>query len=640
MSELSSDTISAKAGIKMPPDDQPLSKGLKKPAAGYDKYINWKIFFVPVLLFFGLLFLPTPDAMKDVGAEYQVGPKAVKSYIVATLFNAELNQSEQWQLLTANIMEQNMRMGALTRDRFLKRDVKWCKKYKIVVEEDNLQQAKGYIEGKITDEAYLTLMKASFDLRTKGLDYKALSGKDRAAADRGAWGIKVSIAMAVFVVICFLTECIPLPGVAFCVGLILIFTGVLPYEEVAGLYWSDSVWFIMGSLMFAAAFVKTGVDKRVCLMMFNKLAVPNVRWISLVMFVVIAPAAAFVSDHALAAMFLPIGMLLYENSLTKEIPEDPQLGKLLMMTIVMACNIGGPGAPSGGARNVIMVGYLRDMFGYDIGFFQWVTYCFPFVVVMIPVAWILINWLFKPRVHSLAPAMDHLRNEIVRMGRWNAKQIWALIIFVAMLFLWFTEKDLYEAGILPIRMGVGVVAVGGAIAYLLAGVVNWRDYQQKVDWGVVWLYAGAIIFGRTLDSTGAAYWLARTATDALAPLGMDSGLPLLAVSNGLTAVVTNLMADGPAAAAIGPVTLNIAALVHPGSTFLPFMAMSTAIASSFAYCLIIGTPPNAIIYSSGYVTAKDFLRMGVTLWVASQIVLLALNAFYWQFRGFGGLPGF
>jgi di/tricarboxylate transporter len=206
------------------------------------------------------------------------------------------------------------------------------------------------------------------------------------------------------------------------------------------------------------------------------------------------------------------------------------------------------------------------MFGYDIGFFQWVTYCIPFVVVMIPVAWILINWLFKPRFHSLAPAMDHLRNEIVRMGRWNAKQIWALIIFVAMLFLWFTEKDLYEAGILPIRMGVGVVAVGGAIAYLPAGVVNWRDYQQKVDWGVVWLYAGAIIFGRTLDSTGAT--------------------------------------------------------------------------SSFAYCLIIGTPPNAIIYSSGYVTAKDFLRMGVTLWVASQIVLLALNAFYWQFRGFGGLPGF
>jgi len=79
----------------------------------------------------------------------------------------------------------------------------------------------------------------------------------------------------------------------------------------------------MGSLMFAAAFVKTGVDKRVCLMMFRKLAVPNVRWITLIFFVIISPLAAFISDHALAAMFLPIGMLLYQNSLTREIPEDP-----------------------------------------------------------------------------------------------------------------------------------------------------------------------------------------------------------------------------------------------------------------------------------------------------------------------------
>jgi solute carrier family 13 (sodium-dependent dicarboxylate transporter), member 2/3/5 len=640
MTEHSAVSISAKTGIKMPPEKDQISQREKKPVTGYDKYINWKIFIVPVVLFFAILFLPTLDTIKDVGTEYQLGPKAVKSHIVSALFHVDLDNAEQWQLLAANIMEQNMRMGALTRDRFLKRDVKWCKKYKIVVEDVNFQRAQTYIKENVTDEAFLSLMKSSYDLRTKGLNYETLSDKDKTNADKGAWGIKVSIAMATFVVICFLTECIPLPGVAFCVGLILIFTGVIPYEDVAGLYWSDSVWFIMGSLMFAAAFVKTGVDKRVCLMMFNKLAVPNVRWISLVFFIVIAPVAAFVSDHALAAMFLPIGMLLYENSLTKEIPEDPQLGKLLMMTIVMACNIGGPGAPSGGARNVIMVGYLRDMFGYDIGFFQWVTYCFPFLILMIPLAWLLTNWLFKPRIHSLAPAMDHLRNEIAKMGKWNGKQIWALIIFVVMLILWFTEKDLYESGIIPIRLGVGVVAVAGAIAYLIVGVVNWRDYQQKVDWGVVWLYAGAIIFGRTLDSTGAAYWLARSVTETLAPLGMNSGLPLMAISNGLTAVVTNLMADGPAAAAVGPVTLNIAALVHPGSTFLPFMAMSTGISASFAYCMIIGTPPNAIIYSSGYVTAKDFLRIGIPLWFLAQIILLALTAFYWQFRGFGGLPGF
>lgn len=612
----------------------------KKVATGYDKYVDWKFFIVPVVLFFVLLLIPTPDGMKDVGTEYKVGPKAVINHITNSLFGKSSVDVEQWQLLVSRIMEQNMTMGALNKGRYLKRDVKWCKKNKIQADQKNFDKAKEFIEKNVTDEAFLALMKESLDLRRDGLKYENLSGNDKKSADTGAWNIKVSIAMVVFVVFCFMTECIPLPGVSFCIGLILVFTGVTTRQEVAMLYWDDAVWFIMGSLMFAAAFVKTGVDKRVCLMMFKKLAVPNVKWITLVFFIIITPLAAVISDHALAAMFLPIGMLLYQNSLTKEIPEDPELGKLLMIAIAMACNIGGPGAPSGGARNVIMMTYLTDMFGMDIGYLQWMTYCMPFLLFMIPISWIFINWRFKPQVTSLAPAMDHLRREIDKMGSWNKKQIYALIIFIVMVFGWFTEKAFFEIGIYPVRLGIGVIAVAGAVAYLLSGVVNWRDYQERVDWGVVWLYAGAIIFGRTLDSTGAAYWLARSVIDLLAPLGMDSGIPLMAVSNGLTAVITNLMADGPAAAAVGPITLNMAGLVHPGTTFLPFMAMSTAVASSFAYCLIIGTPPNAIVYASGYLEPKDYLRVGIPLWFIANILLLLLTVFYWTFRGFGGLPGF
>lgn len=598
------------------------------------------MFIIPVVLFFVLLLMPTPYGMKDVGTEYRVGPKAVIGHITQALFNIKSSDAEQWQLLTAQIMEQNMNMGALTRGRYLKRDLKWCKQNKIIADKSNFDKAHAYIDTQVSDEAFSELMQQSLSLRKDKLKYEELSEKDRAAADNGAWFIKVSIAMGVFVVLCFLTECIPLPGVAFCIGLILVFTGVVTRKEVAMLYWDDACWFIMGSLMFAAAFVKTGVDKRVCLMMFRKLAVPNVRWITLIFFIIIAPLAAFISDHALAAMFLPIGMLLYQNSLTKDIPEDPELGKMLMIAIAMACNIGGPGAPSGGARNVIMMTYLADMFGMDIGYFQWITYCFPFLVIMIPVTWLMVNWRFKPAVTSLAPAMNHLQNEIGRMGGWNRKQIIALIIFLIMVFGWFTEKEFYNLGIYPVRLGIGVIAVAGAVAYLLTGVVNWRDYQEKVDWGVVWLYAGAIIFGRTLDNTGAAYWLARSAIDALAPLGMDAGLPLMATSNGLTAILTNLMADGPAAAAVGPIALNMAGLVHPGTTFLPFMAMGTAAASSFAYCLIIGTPPNAIVYASGYLEPKDYLRVGLPMWFIANIVLLLLTGVYWMFRGFSGLPGF
>jgi len=612
----------------------------KKKVTGYDKYVNWKLFIFPVVIFSLILILPTPYGMKDVGTEYQVGPKAVVKFIVQKLFNKSPSDAEQWQLATAQMMEQNMQMGALGKKRFLKRNYKWARQYKIPVDKTNFERAYKHIEQNVPEDLYLSIMNEAMKLRRVDLKYEDLKDSDKKAADKGAWHIKVAIAMMVFVVFCFLTECIPLPGVAFCVGLILVFTGVVTRKQVAMLYWDDAVWFIMGSLMFAAAFVKTGVDKRVCLMMFRKLAVPNPRWITLIFFLIITPLAAFISDHALAAMFLPIGMLLYQNSLTKEIPEDPELAKMLMIGIAMACNIGGPGAPSGGARNVIMMTYLNDMFGMDIGYLQWITYCFPFLFFMIPVTWFALNVRFKPRITSLAPAMEQLKKEIGKMGGWNRNQVIALVIFLIMVFGWFTEKEFYNMGIYPVRLGIGVIAVAGAVAYLLSGVCNWRDYQEKVDWGVVWLYAGAIIFGRTLDETGAAYWLARTVIDMLAPLGMNSGLPLMMISNGMTGVLTNLMADGPAAAAVGPITLNMAGLVHPGTTYLPFMAMATAISSSFAYALIIGTPPNAIVYASGYLEPKDYLRVGIPLWFLANIVLIALTGVYWGFRGFIGLPGF
>jgi len=617
-----------------------MAKESKKKSTGYDKYIDWKLFAIPVVLFFVILILPTSDGMQDVGAEYRVGPTVVVEHITRALFNASRGDALQWQLLTAEIMEQNMQMGALSKARFLNRNLKWLQRYGIQADAANLARAQEFIKENVGDEAFTALMADAVELRKERLRYEELTGANKAAAEKGAWHIKVAIAMVVFVVFCFLTECIPLPGVAFCIGLILTFTGVVTRHEVASLYWDDAVWFIMGSLMFAAAFVKTGVDKRVCLMMFKKLAVPNVKWITLVFFVIIAPLASFISDHALAAMFLPIGMLLYQNSLTKEVPSDPELGKMIMIAIAMACNIGGFGAPSGGARNVIMMTYLNDMFGMDIGYFQWVSYAMPFVIVMIPITWLVVNWRFKPRIVSLAPAMEHLQNEIGKMGGWNRQQIVALIIFVVMLWGWFTEKIFFELGIYPVRLGIGVIAVAGAIAYLLAGIVNWRDYQEKVDWGVVWLYAGAIIFGKTLDDTGAAYWMARSCIEFLTPLGMESGIPLMLVNNGLTAILTNLMADGPAAAAVGPISLNMAAMVHPGTTYLPFMAMSTAAASSFAYCLIIGTPPNAIVYASGYLEPKDYVRAGAIVWVAANVVLVLLTTVYWIFRGFGDLPGF
>ena len=94
----------------------------KKKETGYDKYVDWQIFIIPIVILIGILVMPTPYGMKDVGTEYKVGPKAVINLITQSLFNKPGSDVEQWQLVTALMMEQNMQMGALSRARFLKRD--------------------------------------------------------------------------------------------------------------------------------------------------------------------------------------------------------------------------------------------------------------------------------------------------------------------------------------------------------------------------------------------------------------------------------------------------------------------------------------------------------------------------------------
>jgi solute carrier family 13 (sodium-dependent dicarboxylate transporter), member 2/3/5 len=175
-----------------------------------------------------------------------------------------------------------------------------------------------------------------------------------------------------------------------------------------------------------------------------------------------------------------------------------------------------------------------------------------------------------------------------------------------------------------IRFGIGVLAVMGGIAYILAGVVNWRDYQTKVDWGVVWLYAGAIIFGRVLVQTGGAYWIAQTMLKLTVPLGMGEGIWQFVRQHCRIADKWH----GPACGTCHP---SMAGIVHPGTSMIPFVAMSTSIA---IFCLLSYRHPSqchepAAILSLNY-------RVGVILWFTNMAGLMLMASTYWV--GFPGLP--
>jgi sodium-dependent dicarboxylate transporter 2/3/5 len=624
--------------------DQSSEKGdnmaeAKKKRSGYDKYIDWRLFSIPVGVLVLLLFIPQPKSMLDVGIEYALGPKHVRGFFAEELFNTKTTELSQWQIQMIRMMEKSIQKSSFSRSSFIERDEKWCETNSIPTTKEHLEKVIASAE-QMTPNEFRSLMDRGYQLRTEELSFENLSEKEKEEAMRAGFHVKMAVGIVFFVVLCFMTEAIPLPMVAFSIGIIAVMSGIVTRETVAGLYWSDATWFIMGSLMFATAFVKTGVDKRIAMMMFGRLKNPDIKWVTLIIICIIAPLTMFMSDHALAAMFLPIGILLYTASTSAAGREDPELAKMLMITIAMACNLGGSLAPSGAARNIIMMNYAEDMFGINMGFGQWCVYCLPFLIFLMPVTWMVINWRFRPSIRNLGEALNAAKQESMRVGdRWTRQQKVAVTIFLIMLFCWITENNLLVKWT-GIRFGIGVLAVMGAIAYIFAGIVNWRDYQTKVDWGVVWLYAGAIIFGRVLVETGGAYWVARSLLQLTIPLGLGHGLGLMLTGNAITGLLTQLMADGPACAAVGPVTLAMGGIVHPGSSMIPFMAMGTAIASSFAYCLVIGTPPNAIVYASGYLEPKDYLRVGFILWFTNMAGLMLLGSIYWRWLGYPGLAPF
>ncbi|MCB2200648.1 DASS family sodium-coupled anion symporter [bacterium] len=599
---------------------------LKKPIAAKRRRVVTRL-GIGAVLFVIVLLLPITSSMRQVAVRFTVAEDIARTALADSLFSRPTSQLDKPEETVLELIILYAGEGRSDVDAFLALDGTEWKDAGISRPDPIIGQALAILD-TLSTERLSSLIQSTRSLELgRGIEQQ-LDADQQREVDRGTRNIRLGTALVVFVVFCFIFEAMPFPAVAFTIGLVSVFGGLVNPREIASMFWSDATWFIMGSLMLATALVKTGLDKRISLLFFGILRKPTVPTVTGMLVLVISPLAAVLSDHVLAAIFLPIGLIFYNNSLSRKNPEDPELAKMLMITIAMACNIGGFGTPSGGARNIIVMNYLEDLYGITISYSQWILYAMPFVLVMMVLVWVLVNLMFKPKIRDLSPAMRTLRADITHMGPWNRTQLFTMAIFALAIFGWITDKTLLKE-LLGFSPGIGVIAVTGAVIYMISGVVDWKDYQHDVDWGVVWLYAGAIVFGRILDQTGTAAWLAGSLLNALSSLNLTSGLALILSGSLITTGLTNLLAAGPTAAAVAPITLEMAASASPGTALIPMMGLATSLASSFAFLIVIGTPPNTIVYSSGHLVPKDFLRVGILATLLAFLVLIGMALYYW-----------
>jgi sodium-dependent dicarboxylate transporter 2/3/5 len=426
--------------------------------------------------------------------------------------------------------------------------------------------------------------------------------------------------------ILFVTEAVPLPTVPLLIIIGQVVLLKVDPTKVAQSLMTDSVLFIMGSLMLAVAIVKQRLDRRIAWSIVQMTGT-NVYWISFGITAVCGTLAAFIGEHTVAAMMLPVGVTLI--TLTSQDPRKVHnLAAVILFSISYGCSIAGVATPSGGARNAIIISYWKDLFydpldpetrRYLMDYLTWAVYAFPMFLIRLPIVAAILVFTFRPETTDMSRAVSKLRTQVIMDGPLKPSGWLTILIFVLTILGWvFLSQDL----------GLGVIALIGVAAFLVFGLVRWEDINSGVNWGVVLLYAAAISLGVEMTETGAAAWVAASFLALLDNIGAGSGLGFNAAISLLTIAVSNTMTAGAAVAVLAPILLNTAYAAGQDPIIAGFV---TAISSAFGYLTPAAQPAFTIIYASGYLKGRDFFKVGTRMMIISVIILLALASRYWPF---------
>jgi solute carrier family 13 (sodium-dependent dicarboxylate transporter), member 2/3/5 len=397
------------------------------------------------------------------------------------------------------------------------------------------------------------------------------------------------------------TGAVPVGITALLVGVLMYFFGVLPPDGVARAYAKDAVFFIFGVLAMAAAISKTGLDRRIGILLLSP-STSLVR-MSLIFAPMVAVAASFLSEHALIAFIAPIFMMVYMGAVkVGNISKDKALVVMMLLTLNYACNVGGPGSPAAGGRNAIMIGILGD-YGISISFGQWVMYGLPFVPVMAVIVGLYFYlWSRKKLKITKLDISAAVRRESEKIGKMTTDEYKTAVVLVGLIFMWSAFSATY---------GMGGPVILALVVLNILGILRWKEINS-IHWDVVALYAAASAMGTGLAATGAALWIADTFVNHLPNFLTSTGSGLAIATSLFTGILTNFMSDGATVAAIGPICVPMATIAGAS----PIMVgLATAFASSFAHMLIIGTPNNAIIFAlaKDYETGEQLITMRISL---------------------------
>jgi len=412
--------------------------------------------------------------------------------------------------------------------------------------------------------------------------------------------------------ILWVTQLLPLAVTSLLGMALLPIVGVMPASNVFALFGNPAVFFILGAFMLVAGVMQSGLSERVALGMLNRVADTPKRLLC-AMLLLPALMACVMPEHAVAALFLPIA---WEVVRSLGLKKGHVYAQAIFFALAWGAIIGGVTTLLGGARGPLALALSVELTGQSFSFLQWTLAALPLVIGVLSVALFLLMRMTLSVTLDLKQVQERFSQRRLELGGLGVKG-WLMAIL-----LLFTVLAWMLAGHANTLASISLIAV---VLMFALRLVEWKAIEQHVSWSVVLMYGGAIAIGKALSDTGAAVWLAHS----LIP-GDMVGLALVA----LLVLMTLFFTEGVSNAAAVAIVLPIAMPVGMSVGLDPVgVALTIGIAAGFAFMLPMSTPPNAMIYASGYLTSGSMLRYGAVLSISAFLLFLLVSTYWWPVVG-------
>lgn len=459
-------------------------------------------------------------------------------------------------------------------------------------------------------------------------DARGLSADGRLVAAIASW-------MAIW----WMTEAIPLAATSLLPIVLLPVLTSLSMAGVTAPYASPIVFLFLGGFLIAIALEKWNLHRRVALLTLRMVGTQP-RRIVLGLMLTTGFLSMWVSNTATTLMMLPIGLsvitLVADRQADMAAGSDPNIhrfGVCTMLAIGWSASMGGLGTLLGSPPNAIIAGYAAAELGVRIGFADWMVVGVPTAIAFILIGWLLMTRMLYPfdlaEVHGGRQMLD---GEIARLGPVSRGEKIVLAVFLSAASLWVlpdllaeaTGRQIWLAGLDDAAIAV---AAGTALFMLPARdgemVLTWKDAEEGLPWGVLLLFGGGLSLAMAVAATGLDGWLG----SLVAGLGRLPVILLVAAVVTLIIFLTEVTSNTATAATFIPI-LGAVALgmdADPLSLLVP-----AAFAATCAFMLPVGTPPNAIVFSTGQVTIGEMARGGLVL---NAVGILLITAFCYLLGG-------